>query len=79
MAKRDVTDRIRQKVVETLRISGDDDSRKGEADLWLFHFLVHIEEANSLAIRAFPPPAHESFRCSQSACRGRDSSLQRLP
>ena len=29
MTKRDVTDKIRQKVVETFRISGDDESRKG--------------------------------------------------
>ena len=28
MTKRDVTDKIRQKVVETFRISGDDESRK---------------------------------------------------
>ena len=30
MTKRHVTDKIRQKIVETFRISGDDESRKGK-------------------------------------------------
>ena len=38
VAKRDVTDKIRQKVVETLRISGDDESRKGRPISGYFTF-----------------------------------------
>ena len=40
MTKRDVTDRIRQKVVETFRISGDDESRKRRPIYGYFTFWV---------------------------------------
>ncbi len=56
MTRRDVTDKIRQKVVETFRVSGDDESRKGRPIygyftfwyigilflLWLFTFLLWL-------------------------------------
>ena len=38
MTKRDVTDKIRQKVVETFRVSGDDESRKGRPIYGFFTF-----------------------------------------
>ena len=38
MTKRDVTDKIRQKVVETSRISGDDESRKKRPIFGYFTF-----------------------------------------
>ena len=40
MTKRHVTDKIRQKVVETFRISGDDESRKGKPIFGYFTFWV---------------------------------------
>ena len=40
MTKRHVTDKIRQKVVETFRISGDDESRKGRPIYGYFTFWV---------------------------------------
>ena len=56
MTKRRVTDKIRQKIVETFRISGDDESRKGRPIygyftfwyigflffLWLFPFFLWL-------------------------------------
>lgn len=40
MTKRHVTDKIRQKVVETFRISGDDESRKGKPIFGYFTFWI---------------------------------------
>ncbi len=40
MTKRDVADKIRQKVVETFRISGDDESGKGRPIFGYFTFWV---------------------------------------
>ena len=40
MTTRDVADKIRQKVVETFRISGDDESRKGRPIFGYFTFWI---------------------------------------
>lgn len=52
MTKRQVTDKIRQKVVETFRISGDDESRKGRPIYGYFTFRKPRPDLLSLLSRS---------------------------